>query len=70
MLKENDRIVYEFELSVIPESGSITEQQRTFRKIVQHLEIEDTNDELDEALLDGELVEPPSPTRWTWTRKA
>ena len=49
VLEEYDRIVDEFELSVIAASGSITEQQRTFRKIVsQHLAIEDTNDELDE----------------------
>ena len=49
VLEEYDRIVDEFELSVIPASGSITEQQRTFRKIVsQHLAIEDTHDELDE----------------------
>ena len=49
VLEEYDRIVDEFELSVITASGSITEQQRTFRKIVsQHLAIEDTNDELDE----------------------
>jgi dTMP kinase len=49
VLEEYDRIVDEFELSVISANGSITEQQRTFRKIVsQHLAIEDTNDELDE----------------------
>jgi dTMP kinase len=49
VLEEYDLIVDEFELSVIAASGSITEQQRTFRKIVsQHLAIEDTNDELDE----------------------
>jgi dTMP kinase len=49
VLEEYDRIVDEYELSVIAASGSITEQQRTFRKIVsQHLAIEDTNDELDE----------------------
>ena len=49
VLEEYDRIVDEFELSVITASGSITEQQRTFRKIVsQNLAIEDTNDELDE----------------------
>jgi dTMP kinase len=49
VLEEYDRIVDEFELSVIAASGSITEQQRTFRKIVsQPLAIEDTNDELDE----------------------
>jgi dTMP kinase len=49
VLEEYDRIVEEFDLSVIPASGSITDQQRTFRRIVsQHLAIEDTNDELDE----------------------
>jgi dTMP kinase len=49
VLEEYDRIVEEFELSVISASGSITDQQRTFRRIVsQHLAIEDTNDELDE----------------------
>jgi dTMP kinase len=49
VLEEYDRIVDEFELSVITASASITEQQRHFRKIVsQHLAIEDTNDELDE----------------------
>jgi dTMP kinase len=49
VLQEYDRLVEEFELSVIPASGSITDQQRTFRKIVsQHLAIEDRNDELDE----------------------
>lgn len=49
VLEEYDRIVDEFELSVIPASGSITDQQRTFRRIVsQHLALEDTNDELDE----------------------
>jgi len=49
VLEEYDRIVDEFELSVISASGSITEQQRVFRRIVsQHLAIEDTHDELDE----------------------
>jgi dTMP kinase len=49
VLEEYDRLVDEFGLSVIHASGSITEQQRTFRKIVsQQLEIEATNDELDE----------------------
>ena len=49
VLQEYDRLVEEFELSVIPASGSITDQQRTFRKIVsQHLAIEDRHDELDE----------------------
>ncbi len=49
VLEEYDRIVDEFDLSVIAASGSITDQQRTFRRIVsQHLAIEDTNDELDD----------------------
>jgi len=49
VLEEYDRIVDEFQLSVIQANGSITEQQRTFRKIVtQHLAIEATEDELDE----------------------
>jgi dTMP kinase len=49
VLDEYDRLVDEFGLSVINASGSITDQQRTFRKIVsQQLEIEATNDELDE----------------------
>jgi dTMP kinase len=49
VLEEYDRLVGEFDLSVIPAHGSITEQQRTFRKLVsQHLAIEDTDDELDE----------------------
>src|SRR6187401_1307492 len=42
VLDEYDRIVDEFGLSVVNATGSITEQQRTFRKLVsQHLEIED-----------------------------
>jgi dTMP kinase len=49
VLEEYDRIVDEFDLSVIPAMGSITDQQRTFRKIVsQHLAIEATDDESDE----------------------
>jgi dTMP kinase len=49
VLEEYDRIVDEFELGVIPATGSITEQQRIFRKIVsQHLALEETDDELDE----------------------
>jgi len=49
VLEEYDRLVEEFDLSVIAASGSITDQQRTFRKLVsQHLAIEDTDDELDE----------------------
>ena len=38
VLDEYDRLVDEFGLSVIPAHGSITDQQRTFRKLVsQHL---------------------------------
>ena len=49
VLDEYDRIVDEFGLSVIPAESSITEQQRTFRKLVsQHLQIEDTDEQLDE----------------------
>jgi dTMP kinase len=49
VLEEYDRIVDEFDLGVIPADGSITEQQRIFRKIVsQHLAIKETDDELDE----------------------
>src|SRR5882762_5277704 len=41
VLGEYDRIVEEFGLEVVDATGSITEQQRTFRKLVsQHLEIE------------------------------
>ncbi len=51
VLEEYDRLVDEFELSVIQATGSITEQQRTFRKIVsQHLAIEGTEDELVDEL--------------------
>ena len=51
VLEEYDRLVDEFELSVIQATGSITEQQRTFRKIVsQHLAIEGTEDELADEL--------------------
>ena len=46
-----DRLVEEFGLSVVNATGSITEQQRTFRKLVsQHLEIEDDDEQLDEQL--------------------
>ena len=41
VLDEYDRLVDEFGLSVVDAAGSITEQQRIFRKLVsQHLEIE------------------------------
>src|ERR671919_2432413 len=49
VLDEYDRIVDEFGLSVIGAVGSITDQQRTFRKLVsQHLQIEASNEQLDE----------------------
>ena len=51
VLDEYDRIVDEYGLSVVPASGSITEQQRVFRKLVsQHLAIKDDGAELDEQL--------------------
>jgi dTMP kinase len=49
VLDEYDRIVDEYGLSVIHASGSITEQQRVFRRLVsQHLEIEAHDDVIDE----------------------
>ena len=49
VLDEYDRLVDEYGLSVVNASGSITEQQRTFRKLVsQHLEIEN-HEQLDES---------------------
>jgi dTMP kinase len=49
VLDEYDRLVEEFGLSVVNATGSITDQQRTFRKLVsQHLQIEETHDQLDE----------------------
>ena len=49
VLDEYDRLVDEFDLSVVNATGSITEQQRTFRKLVsQHLQIQDTNDLTDD----------------------
>src|SRR5438094_8228030 len=49
VLDEYDRLVDEFGLSVVNASGSITEQQRVFRRLVtQHLQIEDTDEQLDE----------------------
>ena len=51
VLDEYDRIVEEFDLSVVTASGSITDQQRVFRKLVsQHLAIKDDGAELDEQL--------------------
>ena len=49
VLDEYDRLVEEFGLSVVNAVGSITEQQRIFRKLVsQHLEIEDNDEPLDD----------------------
>ena len=49
VLDEYDRLVDEFGLSVVDATGSITEQQRTYRKLVtQHLEIQHDDDQLDE----------------------
>ena len=49
VLDEYDRLVDEFGLSVVDAAGSITEQQRIFRKLVtQHLEIEPNDEPLDE----------------------
>jgi dTMP kinase len=49
VLEEYDRVVEEFGLSVVNAIGSITEQQRVFRKLVsQHLEIESDVEQLDE----------------------
>jgi dTMP kinase len=49
VLDEYDRLVDEFDLSVVNATGSITDQQRTFRKLIsQHLQIEEPNDQLDE----------------------
>jgi dTMP kinase len=49
VLDEYDRLIEEFDLSVVNATGSITEQQRTFRKLVsQHLEIEPDDEQLDE----------------------
>jgi dTMP kinase len=49
VLDEYDRLVEEFDLSVVDATGSITEQQRTYRKLVsQHLEIEHDDEQLDE----------------------
>jgi len=49
VLDEYDRLVDEFGFSVVNATGSITEQQRTFRKLIsQHLQIEEPNEQLDE----------------------
>jgi dTMP kinase len=49
VLDEYDRLVEEFGLSVVNATGSITEQQRVFRKLIsQHLAIEDDHEQFDE----------------------
>src|SRR5918993_4509345 len=49
VLDEYDRLVEEFGLSVVNATGSITDQQRLYRKLIsQHLQIEEPNDQLDE----------------------
>jgi dTMP kinase len=49
VLEEYDRLVEEFELSVVNAVGSITDQQRIFRKLVaQHLDVSDNDEQLDE----------------------
>ena len=49
VLDEYDRLVDEFGLSVVDATGSITDQQRFFRKLVsQHLEIKNDNQLLDD----------------------
>ena len=49
VLSEYDRLVDEFGLSVVSAVGSITDQQRTFRKLVsQHMAIQEPDEQLDE----------------------
>jgi len=49
VLDEYDRLVDEYGLSVVPATGSITDQQRVFRKLVsQYLQIENHDELLDE----------------------
>jgi len=49
VLDEYDRLVEEFGLSVVTATSSITDQQRTFRKLVsQHLEIANVDEPADE----------------------
>jgi dTMP kinase len=49
VLDEYDRLVEEFDLSVVNATGSITEQQRLYRKLVsQHLEIAHDDEQLDD----------------------
>jgi dTMP kinase len=49
VLDEYDRLVDEYGLSVVPATGSITDQQRVMRRLVsQHLQIEHHDELLDE----------------------
>jgi dTMP kinase len=49
VLDEYDRLVDEFGLHVVNATGSITEQQRMYRKLVsQHLEIKNDDEQLDD----------------------
>ena len=49
VLSEYDHLVDEFGLSVVDATGSITEQQRIYRKLVsQHLEIANDDEQLDD----------------------
>ena len=49
VLDEYDRLVDEFGLSVVDATGSITEQQRVYRKLIsQHLEIRHDDEQLDD----------------------
>jgi dTMP kinase len=49
VLDEYDRLVEEFDLSVVNATSAITDQQRTFRRLVtQHLKIEDQHDHIDD----------------------
>jgi dTMP kinase len=50
VLDEYDRLVEEYGLSVVNAVGSITEQQRVFRRLVsQHLQIEQEKELVDES---------------------
>jgi dTMP kinase len=50
VLDEYDRLVEEYGLSVVNAVGSITEQQRVFRRLVsQHLQIEHDEELVDES---------------------
>jgi len=49
VLEEYDRLVGEFDLHVVDATGSITDQQRVYRKLVsQHLEIAHDDEQLDD----------------------